>query len=237
MNLNLSNDVLSLILHATIVVKIVLGILVGMSIISWTIIFYKLFSLFKNNRELNRDIMLLKNSSDFASALKRLRENSKSTIYKISLDALNEIKKIDKSNIPPIKKIDIACNNVENIIDNHISEKLKDLSSSISFLAICTNAAPFIGLFGTVWGIIHAFHSIGIQKSVGLSTVAPGIAEALIATAFGLAVAIPASIAYNAFIALLSKIENNLLYYKKLFINRINRELNLFTSSKPTQNK
>jgi biopolymer transport protein TolQ len=92
-------------------------------------------------------------------------------------------------------------------------------------LATCSNSAPFIGLFGTVWGIMNAFQSIGLQQSAALTTVAPGIAEALIATAFGLAVAIPASIAYNSYLGVLHTIESELINFAGAFLNRAQREL------------
>ncbi len=237
MGIESTTGIFYLILNATLVVKIVLGILGAMSIISWTIIFYKAISFYKIKKELKRDIRLLKESHDLASALKTLRTRYNSTIYKISIACLNEIKQIEKSKINDLKKPEIASQSIENTINNLISEKLMEYSSSLSFLATCTNSAPFIGLFGTVWGIMHSFHSIGLQKSAGLATVAPGIAEALIATAIGLAVAIPASIAYNSFISILTGIENLYTTYKNIFINMVKRELTIFSASNSNKNE
>ena len=100
------------------------------------------------------------------------------------------------------------------------------LSSSLSFLATAANTAPFIGLFGTIWGIMHTFHCIGAMKSASLATVAPGISEALIATAFGLAVAIPATVGYNIFVGKLGDLESKLVNFAGMFLNRVHRELN-----------
>ena len=99
------------------------------------------------------------------------------------------------------------------------------MSSSVSFLATCANAAPFIGLFGTVYGIMHAFHSIGLMKTATLAAVAPGISEALVATALGLLVAIPATVAYNAIMGALRRLEDDLGNLSGAFKNRVQREL------------
>lgn len=94
------------------------------------------------------------------------------------------------------------------------------LTSSLSFLATSANTAPFIGLFGTVWGIMNTFHAIGAMKSASLATVAPGISEALIATAMGLLVAIPATIGYNTFHGSLGVLETRLVNFAGMFLNR-----------------
>ena len=105
--------------------------------------------------------------------------------------------------------------------------ELGRLNRSLSVLATAANTAPFIGLFGTVWGIMNSFHAIGLMKSASLATVAPGISEALIATAIGLAVAIPATIAYNLFLGRLGGIETLLVNFAGAFLNRVQREINV----------
>jgi biopolymer transport protein TolQ len=94
----------------------------------------------------------------------------------------------------------------------------------LSFLATTGNSAPFIGLFGTVWGIMNSFHGIGLKGSASLAVVAPGISEALIATAVGLAAAIPAVIAYNYFLSKISVIEAELRSFSTDLLNMIERE-------------
>jgi biopolymer transport protein TolQ len=102
---------------------------------------------------------------------------------------------------------------------------MKRLNSGISFLATCANAAPFIGLFGTVWGIMDAFHEIAKKESAALTTVAPGISEALVATAIGLAVAIPATLAFNFFRASLAGVQDEMINFAGAFLNRVEREV------------
>ena len=107
-----------------------------------------------------------------------------------------------------------------------VDMEMTRLTSSLSFLATSANTAPFIGLFGTVWGIMNTFHAIGAMKSASLATVAPGISEALIATAMGLLVAIPATIGYNTFHGSLGVLETRLVNFAGMFLNRVQRELN-----------
>jgi biopolymer transport protein TolQ len=102
---------------------------------------------------------------------------------------------------------------------------VEGLFGSLSFLATCVNVAPFIGLFGTVWGIMHSFYAIGLMKRATLAAVAPGLAEALITTAIGLAVAIPASIAYNFLTRMLGRIEMALVELAGTFLKRVESEL------------
>ncbi len=121
---------------------------------------------------------------------------------------------------------EVVADNVRRALRQGVANEMSSLSSSLSFLATAANTAPFIGLFGTVWGIMHSFHAIGMMKSASLATVAPGISEALIATAIGLAVAIPATVGYNVFLGMLAGIEVQVVNFAGVFLNRVQRELN-----------
>jgi len=113
------------------------------------------------------------------------------------------------------------------VLDSMITEQVGKLSKHLSFLATVANVSPFVGLLGTVWGIMAAFHNIGLRGSANLAVVAPGIAEALIATAAGLAAAIPAVIAYNFFLSRIDSIQRE--------VERFSAELVvvLWSSAKP----
>jgi biopolymer transport protein TolQ len=115
--------------------------------------------------------------------------------------------------------------NLRRTLRQGLSMQLARLSTALPFLAICANAAPFIGLFGTVWGIMHAFQTIGQMQSAALAAVAPGISEALIATAIGLVVAIPATVAYNSFLGMIQAVETELSNFSSAFLNAVQREL------------
>ncbi len=217
-------NVVSLFLNATLVVKSVILILIIMSLISWTIIFYKLFLLFRVKKKVSKSIIFFDESKSFVKALNYLKEYP-IPVSSLAFEVLKQIRLVEKKSIPISVKKSVLEKNLKRALNQKIISEVNKLFSGISFLATCTNSAPFIGLFGTVWGIMHSFHSIGFKKSVSLAVVAPGIAEALIATAIGLAVAIPASMAYNFFLGVINSIENELNALRKSIINRLSVEL------------
>ncbi|MDQ7032570.1 MAG: MotA/TolQ/ExbB proton channel family protein [Desulfonauticus sp.] len=220
-----SSAVLNLLSNATLAVKIVLFILLCMSVFSWTIIFYKLFLFSFVKGENRRFFQLFNDIYDFKKLENFLETNSNKVSARFLLAGLDEFKKIGKSSLPLNVKIKILEDNLKRALLNGKNLELLNLKRGIPFLATCSNSAPFIGLFGTVWGIMHSFHSIGLQKTASLATVAPGISEALIATAFGLVVAIPATMAYNYFLSKLQDINTDFELFANLFLNHIQRNL------------
>jgi biopolymer transport protein TolQ len=235
MNIGNSTELLSMLAGATLVVKLVLGLLLIMSIISWALIFYKLFLLTKVKNSIRKDFESFANARDLATALRTLKQRSNSRLYVIGARAVSEIRALERSGLPQTGRSKVGADNIRRVLRQVVSSEVSKLAYALSFLATCTNSAPFIGLFGTVWGIMHAFQSIGLQQSAALATVAPGIAEALVATAFGLAVAIPASVAYNSFLGVLNSIETELVNYAGEFLNRAQRELPWLSSGARVQ--
>jgi len=225
MDIATNTSIFSMLAGATIVVKVVLAILVTMSIISWALIVYKFFLLTWTKKAIRKEFREFNQAKDLATALRTLKQRRKSRLYMIGARAVTEIRALEKSALPPGNKAEVASDNIRRVLRQAVSNEVSGLAYALSFLATCTNSAPFIGLFGTVWGIMNAFQSISLQKSAALTTVAPGIAEALIATAIGLAVAIPASVAYNSFLGLLNAIESEMVNYAGAFLNRVQREL------------
>jgi biopolymer transport protein TolQ len=122
-------------------------------------------------------------------------------------------------------RVRVHLETLERSLQKGIRHEMAALEQTVSFLATTGNAAPFIGLFGTVWGIMNSFRHIGLQGSASLATVAPGISEALVATAAGLAAAIPAVIAFNAFMSRLSSMEGELQAFANDFLNTVERQL------------
>ena len=211
--------------HATIVVKCVLIMLGAMSLGSWYLIFRKFFQLRITRAKAIQDLEKFDKAPDLVGALRVLKRNDVSPLYPIGHQALIEVQRLEKTPMKASIKFRISGDNLNRVLEQGISRQVDRLSASLSFLATCANAAPFIGLFGTVWGIMHSFHSIGQQKSAALATVAPGISEALVATAIGLAVAIPATIAYNYFLGVVGTIEKEFSSFAGCFLNRAQREL------------
>ncbi len=212
--------------------KLVVLILILMSIQSWYFIVfnYLRFRNFEKNLE-KAEILIEKcnNLSEWLKEVKNWKEGFLADIFKRILSHFKEIFEFyfeKKGAVNPDKNeltLSLAERELEERIKLEEENFLLKLNKGLGFLATVGNVAPFIGLFGTVWGIMQAFHEIGLKGSASLATVAPGIAEALINTAMGLFCAIPAVIGYNAFLVkkdLLSKKLNFVLRKKVLLLKR-----------------
>lgn len=208
--------------NATAVVKGVLCLLVFMSLTSWSIMFYKFFSFRASLKKTQQGLEDFTHASDMRSAVQALATEKYSPIYHVAQQGVAEFSRLKEAG----NSEDVVYDNVRRSLRQGVSEVMSGIGGSLSFLATCANTAPFIGLFGTVWGIMHSFHSIGLAGKASLATVAPGISEALIATAIGLFVAIPATIGYNALLTRLSLLEAELVNFAGVFLNRIKREVN-----------
>ncbi len=220
---------------ATIVVKCILVLLGCMSLGSWTIIFFKWIHLTGVRRRAIRDLKEFEATADLSRGVEVLRNATGSPLYPLAFGALAEMRQLENSSLHPSLLFRVSGENIRRVLSQGVNTQLGECAKTLSFLATCANAAPFIGLFGTVWGIMHSFHSIGLQKTAALAAVAPGISEALVATAIGLGVAIPAAIAYNSFLGLLHGIETELTAFAGVFLNRAQRELPFMQGIKGTK--
>ncbi|MDP3427750.1 MAG: MotA/TolQ/ExbB proton channel family protein [Humidesulfovibrio sp.] len=223
--------ILGMMLGATLGVQLVLAMLIGMSLWSWTIIFTKVILYKRTRRQVTQGYTLFSEAADLSSGLQAVSRDGDSALSRVGLLAVGEFRKLEKADIERERKRMLVKDTLRRVLRQGVNEEMKRLSNSLSFLATCANAAPFIGLFGTVWGIMHAFHSIGLSQSAALATVAPGISEALVATGIGLMVAIPATIAYNYLLALLGEVETELVNYAGAFLNRVEREVSWASNS------
>ena len=208
---------MSLFFRADLVVKLVILILFAASIFSWTIIIHKirLFrSLKKISKQFEEEFWSGRSIKEIASTTHHLSE---SPIKYVFLEAVDEI---EKSNKDTKKNIDSITDRINRIMEAAIDYQNEKLSLNFSYLATIGATTPFIGLFGTVWGIMNSFQSIAISRNTSLAVVAPGIAEALFATALGLLAAIPAVIAYNIFTSQVND-ENARMYRFKEHFNVI----------------
>jgi biopolymer transport protein TolQ len=193
--------------------KVIMGILFLFSILSWTIMLVKMRQFGKVEKEGNRFLAAAKETDSFRRLLSTYRENPDNPFYKLMVVTYKEITAKQKDS-PRLEAETLPL--IENILRITISEETEVLERRLSFLATTANTAPFIGLFGTVWGIMDSFREIGVRGTTSLAVVAPGISEALIATAIGLATAIPAVLAYNYFNSrlkrIVAKMENASMY-------------------------
>ena len=181
----------SLFLRADFIVKSVILMLIGCSIYSWAVIIEK-FRLFKKinleSEEFEEKFWKSKSAETFYNSLPADVENPTALLFKDTMQSLLKAK--SKSNLNE---------RMTSILEVNIEKQISKIDKGFTFLATVGSTAPFIGLFGTVWGIMNSFQSIAISRNTSLAIVAPGIAEALFATALGLLAAIPAVVAYNKF--------------------------------------
>ncbi len=184
----MNNSVLQLILNAGLVVKGVLLILLFFSVVSWAIIFFKQRYFTRANRESEQFQRAYRSNRDPKSLFKATKNMSLSPIANVFKAVYSDETRRDKGE-------------VKRQLRRYETLESVKLEKYLNFLATTGSTSPFIGLFGTVWGIMNSFHGIGTAGSASLAVVAPGIAEALIATAVGLAAAIPAVIAYNYYLS------------------------------------
>ena len=203
----------SLFMRADFVVKSVILMLIGCSIYSWAIIIEKL-RLFKKinleSDEFEEKFWKSKSAETFYNSLPINLENPTALLFKDSMQTLLKAK--NKSNLNE---------RMGSILEVNIEKQMVILEKGFTFLATVGSTAPFIGLFGTVWGIMNSFQSIAISRNTSLAIVAPGIAEALFATALGLLAAIPAVVAYNKYNNDSKKYSQKLENFSKRFLSII----------------
>ncbi len=207
-------------MQATLVSKCVMGLLLFMSLTSWAYMAGKWITLRSARNKVVAGALKFDDAANLDAALPAIAAERMSPLFGITRRAVREYNRINATGDAD-RLID---NNVRRALHQGIDEEMSRLKSSLALLATAANTAPFIGLFGTVWGIMHSFHAIAAMKSVSLATVAPGIAEALIATAVGLFVAIPATCGYNVFKARLAGIQGDCINFAGMLLNRLQHE-------------
>ncbi|MEE0815838.1 MAG: MotA/TolQ/ExbB proton channel family protein [Desulfovibrio fairfieldensis] len=212
----------SMIAQASLIAKAVLALLVLMSIGSWGMMIQKFIALNAASRKALSGAERFDKAASLREAVQSLGSDPASPLYYIAHQGVlefNRSKELGNSS-------EVVVDNVRRALRQGVASELARLQRSLSLLATTANTAPFIGLFGTVWGIMNSFHSIGMLQSASLATVAPGISEALVATAIGLGVAVPATVGFNIFMGKLSQVDTLLVNFAGFFLNRVQRELN-----------
>ncbi len=220
----------SVLTESSLVIQFVMLLLVVMSLASWSVIFFKFVTLLQAKKMAVADFKTFQDADDLSEAMQSIK-NRNSNIFQIGYMAVRELRKLERAKLDEGVKGKLALDNVRRTLRQGVSSEMSRLGAALPLLSTCANAAPFLGLFGTVWGIMRSFHAIGMMKTAALTVVGPGIAEALTTTVVGLAVAIPAAIAYNAFVGMLGRIETELVNFAGEFLNRMQRELGLSVDS------
>ncbi len=231
---NFHGSLFDMVIHAGFVVQLVLLLLLLFSIISWAIILMKYFNLRKVTRENEAFIGIYMKSTKLSEVFpeaKRFRYSSLAEVFRAGYTELARLTKVVRGGGAgrdgqeagnPIGDI-AAIDNVERAMNRACSSETTKIETALGFLATTGSASPFIGLFGTVWGIMDTFKGIGARGSATLAVVAPGISEALIATAAGLAAAIPAVIFYNYYLNRIKTMTSEMDSFASELLNIVER--------------
>ena len=229
-----SLSILQLVADASLVSKVALGVLVIFSIVSWGIIFSKWLSLRRARQQSKSFLDVFRKSAKFSEvqgACKALEHSPLVGLFQAGYAELNLQLRADPKATPPSPGAPAARPTLKSLaaVDRALlrasSVEVNKLEQQVTFLATTASLAPFIGLFGTVWGIMSAFAGIGAQGSTDLAVVAPGIAEALVATAIGLFAAIPAVLAYNRFAHDIDRLATRYESFMEEFSNILQRQM------------
>jgi len=219
--MNQDFSIVQLVLHASFVVQVVMAGLMAASLASWTVIFGKLFGLRRTkaaNDEFEREFWAGRNLNDlYSDATKRIGD---APMERIFASGMREFFKLREKRVTDTGAL---LDGARRAMRASFQRELDAIESNLSFLASVGSVSPYVGLFGTVWGIMHAFIGLSNMTQVTLATVAPGIAEALVATAIGLFAAIPAVIAYNRFARDIDRIAGQLESFIEEFSNILQR--------------
>ncbi len=229
-------DIIHILSQAGLMVQFVLLLLLFFSVMSWAIIIIKFRYIRRAYRESSRFTEYFWKSRDLASAYAKAKQLAGCPLARIFRVGYMELKKVSQSgrmvsadsgpeDISGLTGRISGADNVKRALRRAINSETTRMTQMVPFLATTGNTTPFIGLFGTVWGIMNSFVGIGQSGSASLAVVAPGISEALIATATGLAVAIPAVIAFNYFMSKIKVVETELISFSADFLNIIERDI------------
>jgi len=219
----------ALLLGAGTIVKLVLILLLFFSVVSWAIIIFKFFQVHRANSESDRFMDFFWKSKRFdtiASQVDRFANSPLTVLFNEGYGELKKVVEADGGSEGSALSTDLGgIENVSRSLRRATNSEITRLEKYLTFLATTGSTSPFIGLFGTVWGIMTAFEGIGKTGSASLAVVAPGIAEALIATAIGLVAAIPAVMAYNHFQNKIRVLVKEMDSFSTEFLNIVQRNI------------
>ena len=218
--MNQDMSIVSLVLQASLVVQLVMAGLMLVSLASWTVIFGKLFGLRRvrgGNDDFEREFWSGRSLTEMGQEAANKTDGA--PMERIFASGMREFLKLRERRLDGVAQLDGA----RRAMRASFQREMDVIESHLSFLASVGSVSPYVGLFGTVWGIMHAFVGLSNLQQVTLATVAPGIAEALVATAIGLFAAIPAVVAYNRFARDIDRIAIQLETFIEEFINILQR--------------
>jgi biopolymer transport protein TolQ len=217
-------SILDLVLHASLVVQLVLLVLVLASIVSWTMIFDRSWTLKRASRAADAFEQRFWSGGDLSALYRDLGQDDKALpglagIFRAGFKEYVRLRKSDDSGDTMA-----VIQGADRSMRVALSREMDRLETHLPFLATVGSTSPYVGLFGTVWGIMHSFHALGNVQQATLALVAPGISEALVATAIGLFAAIPAVIAYNRFGTQVERLNNRYEEFMQEFSTLLQRQ-------------
>ena len=214
--------ILDLVTGAGPVVQIVLYLLILFSVVSWGVILFKFRHVREAKKQSARFIEIFWESRNLASIHEASQELEASPVAHVFIAGYEELLRVSRRNAAETEGLTTDLSGVDNVaraMKRAANVELTKLEQTLTFLATTSGSTPFIGLFGTVWGIMNAFRGLSVTRSSTIQAVAPGIAEALIATAGGLVAAIPALIAYNHFLQGIRVLTADMENFTQEFLN------------------
>lgn len=226
----IDTDLLSILAHASPIAIFILLLLLFFSVATWTVIVIKIKQIRRAQKQTVYFLEAFWKAKSLAhvhNQVKGFASSPVAAIFRVGYAELSQLSKLSGGLNGTSSQEGIGFSGLDNLrrsLSRSGRAEMTKLMQSLTFLATTGNIAPFVGLFGTVVGIISAFQSIGAQGSASLATVAPGIAEALVATAAGLAAAIPAVIAYNLFLSRIKVLEAEMNAFGSDFLNLVERD-------------
>lgn len=227
-------SMIGLFLQADLVVKAVMLVLVFSSVWCWAIILEKRGTIARLNKRANRFEDAFWSGEPLDKLYQRIKKSPNDPMLKTFSAGMEEWQNTVNSGIPDKEELQASLRQrIERAMSTTISREMNKLERGMTFLATTGSTAPFIGLFGTVWGIMNSFSAIASSKNTSLAVVAPGISEALFATALGLVAAIPAVVAYNGFSSKLARYGDRLDGFITDFSAILSRHLEAQQGKKP----
>jgi biopolymer transport protein TolQ len=211
-------------------VKMIMLSLLALSVACWCVILLKTRLIRRSRKESEQFIDLFRQRKNYASLYRdsqALEDSHLAQVFRIGYAEMNRMSKsLETKNLQELRgNPEVLLENVDRALQGGMMSERQRFESFLPLLATTGSTAPFIGLFGTVWGIMTSFQDIGLKGAANLAVVAPGISEALVATAMGLAAAIPAVVAYNHFANRIRMIENEMSHFSADFLNILKRDL------------
>jgi biopolymer transport protein TolQ len=223
--MNQDLDIFQLVAHASLVVQAVLVLLVLISVMSWAAIFRKLINLHRikqQNDAFTKEFWAGSSLEELYNTAQQRSQNS-GPMERIFASGMREVRKEMRER--RVAEVGTVMDSARRAMRASLQREMDAVETNLSFLASVGSVSPYLGLFGTVWGIMHAFTGLAALQQVTLATVAPGIAEALVATAIGLFAAIPAVVAYNRFARDLDRIGIQQETFMEEFSNILQRKV------------